>query len=263
MRGVSPPRLAIQRRTSDGYMEYSIWVASGLVTARPLAPKSQAAWKPRLAGEVTQILSWGTAPRTMVLRPGSRSGTSVRRRDGCVRRPAPHDCPSLAPLCLAVKRFDIDLRAGHPLAQRARRADSVRPVIIPRRTFSVVCLAVVLVASGCSDSDSAGSPDSSGNAAEAPTDTTIDVTVDSQPVDLGDAALKCYDFEGHLMVEAFKKGDQDATHFLMDYYKDEVALSIGIKGAQPDLYEYTPGKPQQSATVRHDDHSVSVTGMIG
>jgi hypothetical protein len=37
-----------------------------LVTARPLAPKSQAAWKPRLACEVTQIRSWGTAPRTMV-----------------------------------------------------------------------------------------------------------------------------------------------------------------------------------------------------
>src|SRR5947209_6990384 len=48
MRGVRPPRLAIQRRISDGYIEYSICVASGLVTARPLAPKSQAAWKPNL-----------------------------------------------------------------------------------------------------------------------------------------------------------------------------------------------------------------------
>ena len=44
MRGVRPPRAAIQRRICDGYIEYSIWVASGLVTARPLAPKSQAAW---------------------------------------------------------------------------------------------------------------------------------------------------------------------------------------------------------------------------
>ncbi len=62
----SPPRCAIQRRTGDGYIEYSILVASGLVTARPLAPKSHAAWNPRLALDVTQILSWGTAPRTMV-----------------------------------------------------------------------------------------------------------------------------------------------------------------------------------------------------
>src|ERR1700691_1332891 len=64
--GVSPPRWAIHRRTADGYIEYSIWVASGLVIARPLAPKSHAAWNPRVACEVTQILSCGTAPRTMV-----------------------------------------------------------------------------------------------------------------------------------------------------------------------------------------------------
>jgi len=66
MCGVNPPRAAIQRFTGEGYIEYSIWVASGLVTARPLAPKSQAAWKPSSACEVTQILSRGTAPRTMV-----------------------------------------------------------------------------------------------------------------------------------------------------------------------------------------------------
>src|SRR4030081_3004259 len=65
MCGVKPPRCAIQRRTGDGYIEYSIWVASGLVIARPLAPKSHAAWNPRLACDVTQILSWGTAPRKM------------------------------------------------------------------------------------------------------------------------------------------------------------------------------------------------------
>src|ERR1700743_1318002 len=41
-------------------------VASRLVTARPLAPKSQAAWNPRLACDVTQILLGGTWPRTMV-----------------------------------------------------------------------------------------------------------------------------------------------------------------------------------------------------
>lgn len=131
-----------------------------------------------------------------------------------------------------------------------------------RGAFSVACLAAFLagVASGCSDSEST---DSSDKAAVAPKVTTVDLTLDSQPVDLADAALKCYDFEGHLMVEAYNKGDQDATHFLMDYYNKEVSLSIGVNGAQPDLYEYTPGKPQQSATVTHDDSSVSVTGTIG
>ena len=43
MCGVSPPRCEIQRFTAAGYIEYSIWVASGLVMARPSAPKSQAA----------------------------------------------------------------------------------------------------------------------------------------------------------------------------------------------------------------------------
>jgi hypothetical protein len=64
--GVSPPRAEIQRFIGAGYIEYSICVASELVTARPLGPKSQAAWKPRLAAEVTQIRSCGTAPSTMV-----------------------------------------------------------------------------------------------------------------------------------------------------------------------------------------------------
>src|ERR1700676_1797741 len=66
MCGVNPPRCEIQRRTGDGYIEYSIWVASALVTARPFEPKSHAAWKPRLAFDVTQILSCGIAPSTMV-----------------------------------------------------------------------------------------------------------------------------------------------------------------------------------------------------
>ena len=64
--GFSPPRAAIQRRTGDGYIKYSVCVAPGLVTSRPFAAKSQAAWKPKLARDVTQILSCGTAPRTMV-----------------------------------------------------------------------------------------------------------------------------------------------------------------------------------------------------
>ena len=56
-RGQPAARAIDPRRTGLGYIEYSIWVASGLVTARPLAPKSQAAWKPSVACDVTQILS--------------------------------------------------------------------------------------------------------------------------------------------------------------------------------------------------------------
>jgi hypothetical protein len=37
-----------------------------MVIVRPLGPKSQAAWNPRFAYDVTQILSWGTAARMMV-----------------------------------------------------------------------------------------------------------------------------------------------------------------------------------------------------
>src|SRR5262245_6273300 len=130
----------------------------------------------------------------------------------------------------------------------------------PRRALSLVGVAatVVAIVSGCSDD-----ADSSDKSADAPSVTTIDVTLDSQPVDLAGAALKCYDFQGHLMVEAYDKADRDATHFLMDYYNKQVSLSIGVKGGQPDLFEYTPGKPKQSATVEHDGSSVTVTGNIG
>src|SRR3977135_410806 len=66
MRGDSPPRWSIQRCTASGYMEYSVCVASGLVVLRPLEAGFQAAWNPSRAREVTQILSGGTEPRTMV-----------------------------------------------------------------------------------------------------------------------------------------------------------------------------------------------------
>ena len=67
MRGVRPPRAAIQRRTCDGYIEYSIWVASGLVTARPLAPKSQAAWKPRSACEALIFVDVSSDPPAAIV----------------------------------------------------------------------------------------------------------------------------------------------------------------------------------------------------
>ncbi len=60
MRGDNPPRWSNQRRTSNGYLEYSVCVASGLAILRPLEPGFQAAWNPSLAREVTHILSCGT-----------------------------------------------------------------------------------------------------------------------------------------------------------------------------------------------------------
>src|SRR5215210_9512573 len=83
--GFNPPRCAIHRRIDDGYIEYRICVASGLVIARPLAPKSHAAWKPRLAFDVTQILSCATAPRTMVQAEAHRPSMMTVSPD--VRRP--------------------------------------------------------------------------------------------------------------------------------------------------------------------------------
>src|SRR5260370_40494158 len=66
MRGDSPPRWSIQRRTSNGYIEYNVCVALGSVILRALEAGFQAAWNPSLAREVTHILSSGTEPRTMV-----------------------------------------------------------------------------------------------------------------------------------------------------------------------------------------------------
>jgi hypothetical protein len=84
--GFRPPRAAIQRRTGEGYIEYSICVAPVLVTPRPSPPKSHAAWKPRLARDVTQILSCGTAPRTMVHAEAHRP--SIMTVSPEVRRPS-------------------------------------------------------------------------------------------------------------------------------------------------------------------------------
>ncbi len=57
MRGVSPPRWSIQRRTSNGYMEYRVCVASGLVILRSLEPGIPGGVKFEITREVTHILS--------------------------------------------------------------------------------------------------------------------------------------------------------------------------------------------------------------
>lgn len=131
---------------------------------------------------------------------------------------------------------------------------------------AVVALALLL--SGCSDDgggDSGGSlgdPLGGGETTEeqaAPEETTIDLTVGGQDVDLSGATLKCYDFEDHLMVEA-NTDDPDASHFLMDNYNDSVSLSLTVEGGQPGVYSQEEGGV--SAEVTRTDNSVSVTGTI-
>ena len=137
-----------------------------------------------------------------------------------------------------------------------------------RRGVSAVGVgaALLLVVGGCSDDASTESGESTGPVVESneePAVTTVDLTLNGESVDLGDATLKCYDYDGHLMVEAHNADDPEATHFLMDYYQDNVALSIGVRGGEPDLFRYEEGEGGQTAEVTRDGDSVSVEGTIG
>lgn len=127
-----------------------------------------------------------------------------------------------------------------------------------RKIVAVVGLAAALAA-GCSDGETSGAPQQTGAGADTPSATTVTLTLNSQKVELGVATLKCYDFEGHLSVEALNR---EGAHFLMDYYNNEVALSIGLPGAEPDMFIYEPGKDGQHATVTHDGSSVTIDGTI-
>lgn len=117
-------------------------------------------------------------------------------------------------------------------------------------------MSLALGAGACSD-DAAGTPKPSSEA------TTITLSLNGKPIDLSATKLKCYQFEGHLSVEALNKADRDGTHFLMDYYNNGVSLSIQVKGMDPDLYEYTEGEDGQNSTVTHNGNTVTVDGTIG
>jgi lipoprotein antigen len=126
-----------------------------------------------------------------------------------------------------------------------------------------VGVALLLVVSGCSDDKSTESAGQATGSTGKPAVTTVDLTLNGAPVELTGAASKCYDYEGHLMVEAYDAADPDASHLLVDDYQDKVALSIGVRGGRPDLFEYEQGKNGQAAEVTRDGDSVSVTGTIG
>jgi hypothetical protein len=121
---------------------------------------------------------------------------------------------------------------------------------------ALLLVALAFVVSGCSDDATSGTPRKSSDV------TTVELTLKDQPIDLSGATLKCYDFEGHVSVEASDK-DPEATHFLMDYFNNAVSLSIQVKGADPDLYDLDTTKPGQSAVAKRDGDTVTVTGMIG
>jgi Mycobacterium 19 kDa lipoprotein antigen len=139
--------------------------------------------------------------------------------------------------------------------------------MIIRRSLSVmvVCLgaALALVVSGCSDSEPTGSAGQTAGGSDKPDVTTIDLTLDGQPVDLTEAALKCYDHEGHLSVEAHNADDPDASGFLMDFYQNNVTLSISVRGGQSRIVEFEEGRSGDSAELTRDGDSVSVTGTLG
>lgn len=133
-----------------------------------------------------------------------------------------------------------------------------------RHSFPVavtVGAALLLVVSGCSGGDSADPFGQSGS--DTPATTTVTLSLNGEAVDLSGAMQKCYDHEGHLMVEAYNPDEPESSHFLMDDYQGKVALSIGVQGGESGVYEYEPDKDGQSAKVTRDGDSVSATGTIG
>jgi lipoprotein antigen len=134
-----------------------------------------------------------------------------------------------------------------------------------RHSFPVavtVGAALLLVVSGCSSEDSA-EPFGRSAGSDKPATTTVDLSLNGEAVDLSGAAQKCYDHEGHLMVEAYNADEPESSHFLMDDYQGKVALSIGVRGGESGVFEYEPDKDGQSAKVTRDGDSVSATGTIG
>ena len=131
-------------------------------------------------------------------------------------------------------------------------------MVSARSALPVVGLAatLALVVSGCSDDETAGTPQTSSDV------TTVELTLKGQPIDLTGTTLKCYDFEGHVSVEASNK-DAEGTHFLMDYFNNGVSFSVQVKGFDPDLYDLDTTRPGQSAVAKRDGNTVTVNGMVG
>ena len=121
--GFSPPRAAIQRRTGEGYIENSICVASGLVTERPWAPKSHAAWKPRLACDVTQIL----VVRNRAENDGARRGAQAVDDDRLARSAQALIFVDVTadPAAAIISNPDHRMARAHPCQQRFIRRNTV------------------------------------------------------------------------------------------------------------------------------------------
>ena len=117
--------------------------------------------------------------------------------------------------------------------------------------WAAVTAAAVIMVSGCYGNSS------------APAATTISLTVNGNSVTLAGLSQKCYDYQGHLMLEAWDPANSNTSNFLMDYYQNGVSLSIGIRGGSPPNYDYQAGQNGQSAVVTRNGNTVSVSGIIG
>src|SRR6516164_8595944 len=101
---------------------------------RPLAPKSQAAWNPSVAFVVTQILSCGIAPRTMVQAEALKTINVAERLAGFCRRFYPAR-PGLFRAIHGATRAGLHaLAGGAPArARRQRQAEADRARALARR----------------------------------------------------------------------------------------------------------------------------------
>lgn len=126
----------------------------------------------------------------------------------------------------------------------------------PAQRAAVMSAAIVLVA-GCSGNS--GAPVAAG----WPAVTTISLTLNGEAVNLAGLSQKCYDYQGHLTLEAYNPANSSSSSFLMDYYNNGVSLSIGIQGGSPGSYDFQAGQNGQNAAVTRHGNSVSVSGKIG
>src|SRR5262249_23627258 len=106
--------------------------------ARPLVPKSQAAWKPRVACEVTQMRSWGIAPRTMV--QAEAQSPSMITASPELRRPLVFVEVGAAPPAAVVRDPDHGMAWRHSQQQENGRQQPRREShVLPQFNRNRIC----------------------------------------------------------------------------------------------------------------------------
>ena len=152
---------------------------------------------------------------------------------------------------------------GSRFTHRTGPDERGRPVRLSGRgaLCAAAMAAAIVMVGGCSENS--GTPVAATGAPGWPAATTISLTLNGNPVTLAGLSQKCYDYQGHLMLEAYNPANSNASNFLMDYYHNGVSLSIGIQGESPGSYDFQAGQNGQSAVVTRDGNAVSVSGKIG